>query len=56
MEDDEIYQRILDLAADGSATEGIRQGLDDLRQSRTRPAQEVLDDIRRDYGIGHART
>ena len=45
------YQRLLDLAALGSAEEGIRQGLADLAAGRTRPASEVFDELRAKYGI-----
>ncbi len=47
----EAYQHSLDLAADDSVAEGIRQGLQDLRAGRSRPALAVFDDIRADYGI-----
>jgi hypothetical protein len=33
------------------AAEGIRQGLDDVRGGRTRPARDVFDQIRAEYGI-----
>jgi PHD/YefM family antitoxin component YafN of YafNO toxin-antitoxin module len=38
----ESYQRLLDLAAHQDAREGIRQGLDDARKARSRPAREVF--------------
>ena len=47
----EAYQRLLDIAAQADAVEGIRQGLDDLAHGRTRPAREVFDEIRRKHGI-----
>ncbi len=46
LQDAEAYQHLLDLAAEASAAEGIRQGLDDLEAGRTRPAAEVLDELR----------
>jgi prevent-host-death family protein len=46
VQDAEAYQQLLDLAA-----EGIRQGLDDIANDRTRPAREVLDEIRAEYDI-----
>ena len=49
--DAEAYQRLLDVVADASAEEGIRQGLDDLADGRTRSAAEVFDEIRAAYGI-----
>jgi prevent-host-death family protein len=51
VQDAEAYQRLLDLAAEASAAEGIRQGLEDLRSGRTRPARAVFDEIRSKYDI-----
>ena len=51
VQDAEAYQRLLDLAARADAEEGIRQGLDDVAQGRTRPAREVFDEIRRKHDI-----
>ena len=45
------YQRLLDLAAAADANEGIRQGLEDMRKGRTRPADEVFEEMRRKYAI-----
>jgi len=45
------YQRLLDIAAQADAHEGIRQGLEDISQGRTRPSREVFDDLRREYDI-----
>jgi prevent-host-death family protein len=45
------YQRLLDLAAEASAAEGIRQGLEDLRTGRSRSARAVFDEIRAEHGI-----
>ena len=51
VQDAEAYQHLLDLVAEANAAEGIRQGLEDLRNGRTRPAGVVFDEIRGDYGI-----
>jgi prevent-host-death family protein len=51
VQDAEAYQQLLDLAAEASAAEGIRQGLEDLANGRTRPAGEVLDEIRAEHDI-----
>lgn len=51
VQDAEAYQHLLDLAAEANAAEGIRQGLEDLGNGRTRPAADVFDEIRADYGI-----
>ena len=45
------YQRLLDIAARADVYEAIRQGLDDIDHGRTRPAREVVDELRRRYGI-----
>jgi prevent-host-death family protein len=51
VQDARAYQEILDLAAEARAAEGIRQGLEDVKRGRTRPAREVFDEIRAEYGI-----
>jgi prevent-host-death family protein len=51
VQDAEAYQHLLDLAAEASAAEGIRQGLEDLAAGRTRPAREVFDELRAAYDI-----
>jgi prevent-host-death family protein len=51
VQDAEAYQRLLDIAARADVYEAIRQGLDDVANGRTRPAREVLSELRRRYGI-----
>ncbi|MGH6851461.1 MAG: type II toxin-antitoxin system Phd/YefM family antitoxin [Methylocella sp.] len=51
VQDAEAYQHLLDLAAEASAAEGIRQGLEDLKRSQTRPASEVFGELRSTHGI-----
>jgi prevent-host-death family protein len=51
VQDAEAYQRLLDLAAEASAAEGIRQGQEDYEAGRTRPADEVFSELRAKYGI-----
>ena len=51
VQDAEAYQHLLDLAAEASAAEGIRQGLEDLQNGRTRPARAAFDALRTEYGI-----
>ncbi len=51
VQDAEAYQHLLDLAGEASAADGIRQGLEDLRNGRTRPASAVFDEIRAAHGI-----
>ena len=51
VQDAAAYQRLLDLAAEADIHEGVRQGLEDLREGRTRPASEVLQEMRHTYRI-----
>jgi hypothetical protein len=41
VQDAEAYQRLLDIAARADANEGIRQGLDDARKRKLRPAEAL---------------
>jgi prevent-host-death family protein len=47
VQDAEAYQRLLDIAAQADAEEGIRQGLEDVARGRTRPARSAFDEVRR---------
>jgi prevent-host-death family protein len=51
VQDAEAYQRLLDIAAQADAEEGIRQGLEDVAKGRARPVREFLDSFRREHGI-----
>jgi len=51
VQDAEAYQRLLDIAAQADAEEGIRQGLEDVAHGRTRPAKEVFEEMRRKHDI-----
>lgn len=51
VQDAEAYQRLLDLAAEADAAEGIRQGIEDLEGGRVRPAGEVFEEMRARYDI-----
>jgi prevent-host-death family protein len=51
VQDAAAYQRLLDIAARADEDEAIRQGLEDVKEGRTRPAREVFEDMRRKYGI-----
>jgi prevent-host-death family protein len=51
VQDAEAYQRLLDIAAQADAVEGIRQGLEDAKKGRMRPAREVLEMFRRVHEI-----
>jgi hypothetical protein len=45
------YQRLLDLAAEADASEGIRQGLDELNRGEGRPATEFFAEMRKKYAL-----
>jgi predicted transcriptional regulator len=51
VQDATAYQRLLDIAARADVHEAIRQGLADAASGRTRPAREVLGEIRRRHAI-----
>lgn len=51
VQDAEAYQRLLDIAAGVDAEEGIRQGLDDAKKGKTRPATEFFDEFEAAHGI-----
>jgi PHD/YefM family antitoxin component YafN of YafNO toxin-antitoxin module len=51
VQDAEAYQHLLDIAAQAYAPEGIRQGLEDVKKGRIRPAREVLEMFRRIHAI-----
>jgi PHD/YefM family antitoxin component YafN of YafNO toxin-antitoxin module len=42
VQDAEAYQRLLDVAAQADPKEGIRQGLEDVKTGRVRPARQVF--------------
>ena len=47
VQDAAAYQRLLEEKEEAEALEGIRQGLDDVKKGRTRPAHQALGEIRR---------
>src|ERR1051325_9776499 len=51
VQDAEAYQRLLDIAARADAHEGIRQGLEDAKQGKVRPAREFFADFEATHGI-----
>jgi prevent-host-death family protein len=51
VQDAEAYQRLLDVAAQADAAEGIRQGLKDVREGRVRPAREFFCEFEVRHGI-----
>jgi PHD/YefM family antitoxin component YafN of YafNO toxin-antitoxin module len=51
VQDAEAYQRLLDIAASANEEEAIRQGLEDVKQGRTRPAREFFAEFEAKHGI-----
>lgn len=51
VQDPTAYQRLLDIAARADAKEGIRQGLDDVRKGRTRPARKFFSEFEDGHGL-----
>ncbi len=51
VQDAEAYQRLLDAAARVSAEEGIRQGLEDSRTGKIRPAREFFAEFDARHGL-----
>ena len=51
VQDAEAYQRLLDIAAHADVEEGIRQGLEDAKKGKVRPAREFFDDFEAEHGI-----
>jgi prevent-host-death family protein len=51
VQDAEAYPRLLDIAAQADAQEGIGQGMEDLKKARVRPARKALEVFRRNHAI-----
>ena len=51
VQDAEAYQRLLDIAARADAREGIRQGLEDARKGRSRPAEKFFREFEALHGL-----
>jgi prevent-host-death family protein len=51
VQDAEAYQRLLDIAARVDAEEGVRQGLEDAKKGKTRPAKDFFDEFEAEHGI-----
>ena len=45
------YQRLAELIDRAEAVEGIRRGLEDVKQGRTKPARQFFEDMRREFKI-----
>lgn len=55
VQDAESYQKLLDNLDRAETLEAIRQGLEDIKAGRTRPVQEFLDDLRKEFGFPEKR-
>ena len=51
LQDPAAYQRQLDRIEEAETREGIRLGLEDVAAGRTRPLDEVFDEMRVKYAI-----
>ncbi len=51
VQDAEAYQCLLDIAARLDAEEGIRQGLEDAKKGKIRPAREFFDEFEAEHDI-----
>ncbi len=51
VQDAAAYQRLLDIAARGDEDEAIRQGLEDVKAGRTRPAREFFAEFEAKHGV-----
>ena len=51
VQDAEAYQRLLDIAAQADAGEGIRQGVENARRGKLREAREFFADFEATHGI-----
>jgi prevent-host-death family protein len=51
VQDAEAYQRLLDIAASADSREGIRQGLEDVKKGRVRPAREFFREFEGRHGL-----
>ena len=51
VQDAEAYQRLLDIAAEANAEEGIRQGEDDVKKGKVQPAREFFEEFEAAHGI-----
>ncbi len=51
VQDAEAYQRLLDIVARADVEEGIRQGLEDAKKGKVRPAREFFDEFEAEHGI-----
>ena len=51
VQDAEAYQKLRDIAARADVQEGIRQGLEDVKNGKVRPVREFLNEFEAKHGI-----
>jgi PHD/YefM family antitoxin component YafN of YafNO toxin-antitoxin module len=51
VQDAASYQKMLDLLDRVEAIEGIRKGLKSVQEGRTRPVEEVFEEIRQEHEV-----
>jgi prevent-host-death family protein len=51
VQDAAAYQHLLDIAAAADAEEGIRQGLEDAKRGKVRPAREFFSEFEAGHGV-----
>jgi prevent-host-death family protein len=51
VQDAQSYQKLMEIVERAQAVEGIRRGLQQAREGKTRPARKVLDEIRKKHDI-----
>jgi prevent-host-death family protein len=51
VQDVDAYQRLLDIAAKSDVREGMRQGLEDAKKGKSRPAKEFFAEFETAHGI-----
>jgi len=51
VQDADAYQHLLDIAARADAEEGIRQGLENAKEGKLRPARQFFDEFDAAHGI-----
>lgn len=51
VQDAQAYQRLLDIAAQADANEGIRQGLEDEKKGKLQPIREFFVEFEATHGV-----
>lgn len=51
VQDAQAYQRLLDIAARADEEEGIRQGMEDVKEKRIRPARQFFSEFEAKHGL-----